>query len=103
MGDIYNSHYDGDVGLFETLIRKSESVYNDRLKCICLIKSFPIFRTIDFCKKVPILSHLQIPMYILKKLFYKNCTTLQIKSGITPTVACQIALKSTEYIVLFYY
>ena len=68
-----------------------------------LIKSFPIFRTIDFCKKAPLLSHLQIPAYTLTELFCKNYTTLQIKSGIAPSVACQIVLKSIVYIVLFCY
>ena len=68
-----------------------------------LSKSFPIFRTIDFCKKAPLLSHLQIPAYTLTELFCKNYTTLQIKSGIAPSVACQIVLKSIVYIVLFCY
>ncbi len=68
-----------------------------------LTKSFPIFRTIDFCKKAPLLSHLQIPAYTLTELFCKNYTTLQIKSGIAPSVACQIVLKSIVYIVLFCY
>ena len=68
-----------------------------------LNKSFPIFRTIDFCKKAPLLSHLQIPAYTLTELFCKNYTTLQIKSGIAPSVACQIVLKSIVYIVLFCY
>ena len=53
-----------------------------------LTKSFPIFRTIDLCMKVDILSHLQIPAHILTDLFYKNRTTLQTKSGIASNVAC---------------
>ena len=49
------------------------------------------------------ISHLQIPAYTLTELFCKNYTTLQIKSGIAPSVACQIVLKSIVYIVLFCY
>ena len=77
---------------------KAAKEYTQRLN-----KSFPIFRTIDFCKKAPLLSHLQIPAYTLTELFCKNYTTLQIKSGIAPSVACQIVLKSIVYIVLFCY
>ena len=81
--------------------KMSKSYYIKLL--IGLNKSFPIFRTIDFCKKAPLLSHLQIPAYTLTELFCKNYTTLQIKSGIAPSVACQIVLKSIVYIVLFCY
>lgn len=39
---------------------------------LLLNRNFPIFRTIDFCKKVPILNHLQIPTYILTELFLQK-------------------------------
>ena len=85
--------------VFSSLLSIFQDFYN--LVLAKLNKSFPIFRTIDFCKKAPLLSHLQIPAYTLTELFCKNYTTLQIKSGIAPSVACQIVLKSIVYIVLF--
>ena len=59
-----------------------------------LNKSFPIFRTIDFYKKMPILSRLQIPTCILTGFWSKNRSFLQIKSAIKSDIGCQIISKT---------
>ena len=62
--------------------------------CKEMIKSFPIFRTIDFYKKMPILSRLQIPTCILTGFWSKNRSFLQIKSAIKSDIGCQIISKT---------